>query len=328
VQSRSTEPLPLGRSATARIKQRLVRSADLREAALFVLFGPTGLLLPVRWWPRIANVMHRARRGLKKRRLPFYAARFRAVFGESMSPAAIRDWYRRAEQHADRKRLYTVTSYLSRRWQPDIALSGEDAITAALAAGRGVILWFDSFVHANLVAKRALAGAGCEIHFLSSRYHGVSVSWFGQKFLNPVYVDAEMQYLRERIVLHESNQTSCTRRMWTVLRQNGIVGVTNGVSSNMRFIETPFGTSARLALPTTILSLALESGAPILPIAALEVTPLREYTVLVGPAIMPDASIDKRAAMERAARQYANWLLPLVRDNPEQWTGWKSSRLV
>jgi lauroyl/myristoyl acyltransferase len=96
----------------------------------------------------------------------------------------------------------------------------------------------------------------------------------------------------------------------------------------MRFIETPFGASARLALPTTILSLALESGAPILPIAALEVTPLQDYAVLVGPPIVPDGSTGRRSAMEQAAHQYADWLLPLVRDHPEQWTGWKSSRLV
>jgi lauroyl/myristoyl acyltransferase len=320
--------LPRRRSATVRIKQRLVRTADLREAALLALYGVTVLLLPVAWWAAIAGVMHRARRGLKRRHLPMYVERFHSIYGEEVSAAAVRRWYRTAEQHADRKRLYTVADRLTDRWRPKIELDGSDAIAAALADGRGAILWFDGFVHANLVAKRALHHAGFEMHFLSSTYHGGSMTSFGRRFLNPIYVEAESRYLRERIVLAETNHVASTRRMRAFLRQNGVVGLTNAVSSKMLFIETPLGASARLALPTTVLRLALESGAPILPVATFERRPLREYAVIISSPIVPDSSIDKATAMARAARRYAQWLLPMVRDHPEEWTGWKSDRLV
>jgi lauroyl/myristoyl acyltransferase len=283
--------------------------------------------LPVAWWSAIAGVMHRARRGLKQRHLPMHVERFRDVHGEGVSAAAVRRWYRVAEQHADRKRLYTMANRLTDRWRPKIELYGRAAIATALAEGHGAILWLDSFVHANLVAKWVLHHAGIEMHFLSSKYHGVSVSSFGRRFLNPVYVETELRYLRERIVLAEKNQVGTTRRMWTVLRQNGVVGVTNAVSSNMLFVQTPFGASARLALPTTILSLALESGAPILPVATIERRPLQEYTVIIGPPIVPDSSVEKATAIAEAARRYAQWLLPIVTDHSEQWTGWKD-RLV
>jgi lauroyl/myristoyl acyltransferase len=257
-----------------------------------------------------------------------YMTRFRDVYGEEVSPVAIQNWYRASQQHGDRKRLYTMAERLTNRWQPRVELFGSDRVRAALGAGHGAIIWFDSFVHANLVAKRALHNAGFDMHFVSSKYHGVSATSFGRRILNPVYVETELPYLRERLVLAEISQVASTRRMWTILRQNGIVGITNAVSSNMVFIQTPFGASARLALPTTILRLALESGAPILPVATIERRPLKEYEVIVGEAIVPDPSINKNKAIAEAARLYAEWLLPFVREHPTEWRGWKSDRLV
>jgi lauroyl/myristoyl acyltransferase len=329
VESEATEStLPRRRSAIESHKQRLVRTADLREAALLVLYGVTVLILPVAWWTAITSVMHRARRGMKRRYLPKYVERFRAVCGKGVSTAAVRRWCRAGQQHVDRRRLYTVAELLTDRWQPKIKLNGSDAIAAALGEGRGVILWFDSFVHTNLVAKRALHDAGFDMHFLSSRYHGGSASSFGRRFLNPIYVETETRYLGERIVLAEANQVAITRRLLTVLQRNGVVGLTNTVSSNMYFVQTPFGAATRMALPTTILSLALKSGAPILPVATFERSPLQDYSVIIGSPIVPDPSVDKATAIADAARRYVEWLLPMVKDHPEEWTSWKSNRLV
>jgi hypothetical protein len=52
-----------------------------------------------------------------------------------------------------------------------------------------------------------------------------------------------------------------------------------------------------------------------------------KYAVIIGSPIVPDSSVDKATAIAQAARRYAQWLLPIVSDHSEQWTGWKD-RLV
>jgi lauroyl/myristoyl acyltransferase len=316
------------RSPNIVVRQRLVRTADLREAALIGLYGLAVHLLPPPWWPTVADAMHRARRGLRRRRQAQALDRFRSIYGEDFAPAAVRAWDRAFQQGMDRRRLYTVAERFTARWRPDIALSGAEHLAAALDQGKGALLWFDGFTHSTLVAKRALHEAGYAMHYLSSHHHGGSASAFGRTLLNPVYVAAELAYLRERIVLDDTNQVACTRRMWTILRENGIVGVTNTTSANMRFVEAPFGPSARLTMSTTVLGLAIQTGAPILPVATIETKPLQDYSVIIGPALRADRSLDRERAAPEIAAGYARWLLPVVKEHPEQWSGWKSKRML
>jgi lauroyl/myristoyl acyltransferase len=316
------------RSSKIAVRRRFVRTADLREAALMGLYGLVVRMLPVSWWPAVAGAMHRARRRIKRRQVAKVLDRFRAVYGSDVAASVIRAWDRAFQQGVDRKRLYTVAERFTTRWGPTISLSGVDHLAAALEQGNGALLWFDGFIHGTLVAKRALHQAGYGMHYLSSEYHAVSATAFGRSVLNPVYVRAELAYLQERIVLNDTNHVACTRRMWAILRENGIVGVTNTTSANMRFIAAPFGPSARLTMSTSVLGLALQTGAPILPVATIETSPLRDYAVIIGPALLADPSLGKDQAAAAIAAAYARWLLPLVKEHPEQWSGWKSERIL
>ena len=314
-------------SPTFSPRQRLVRTADLREGALIGLYALTAAALPQDRWQGVADIMHRVRRGISRRWLAPTLERMRAVRGVGMTAEAVYAWDRAYQKHADRRRLYTVAARFTRRWQPDIALSGADHLDAALAKGNGALLWMDVFVHSSVIAKRALYQAGYGLHYLSSFLHPTSGSAAAQRLVNPVYVADELAHLSERIVLTENNQVACTRRMLAILRGNGIVGVTNTISSRMRFIAASFGPTARLVMSTTVPGLALQTGAPILPVVAIETEPLRKYSVTIGPPLYPDASLDRDRAAEELAAAYARWLLPLVKEHSDQWGGWKGTRI-
>jgi hypothetical protein len=316
------------RAPKVAVRQRFVRTADLREAALMALFGLVVFCLPVAWWPAIADVMHRARRGIKPRRMAGVLERFGSIRGSAVAPSAVRAWDSAFQKGVDRRRLYTVAARFTDRWQPNIALSGADGLAAALERGHGVVLWFETFTHSSLIAKRALHQAGYRLHYLSSKYHPGATSAFGQALLNPVYVATELPHLQGRIVLNDANHVACTRRMWTILRGNGVVGVTNTLSSNMHFIEAPFGSSARLSMSSTVPGLALQTGAAVLPVATVETNALQEYSVIVGPELRADPSLGREQAAAEIAAAYARWLLPLVKEYPEQWSGWKGGRIL
>jgi lauroyl/myristoyl acyltransferase len=81
-------------------------------------------------------------------------------------------------------------------------------------------------------------------------------------------------------------------------------------------------------MSTTVLGLAIQTGAPILPVGTIETKPLQDYSVIIGPALRADRSLDKERAAAEIAAGYARWLLPVVKAHPEQWSGWKSKRML
>ncbi|MDP2620812.1 MAG: hypothetical protein Q8P46_11665 [Hyphomicrobiales bacterium] len=316
------------RSAKLRIPPRLIRRADLQYLTLMGLYRLTTALLPPDRWAAVADVMHRLRRGLRKRRVMQLRQRFRAVYGHDVGPDTIRSWHRDRENRRERRRLYVVAERWSDRWRPNIRLEGVDGVAAALAQGKGVILWFDDFIDHNVVAKRGLYEAGYRIHYLSSVLHGDSISAFGRRYLNPIQTAVESRYVQERLLLNNTdagsgNELACTRRMVAILRENGIVGIANILTSGSRVMEIPFGASARLAMPTGPVNLALQRGAALFPVATIETEPLASYSVIIGPRLVPDPAKGKDAALAEAAMQYAERLLPLVKAHPDQWMGWR-----
>lgn len=316
------------RTAKLRISPRLIRRADIQHLALLGLYRLTTILLPPRHWATVANAMHRLRHGLRKRRLRQLRQRYSAVFGHDIEPATIRSWYRDRENWRERRRLYLVAERWSGRWRPDISLDGIDDVAAALAEGKGVILWFDDFADNDVIAKKGFYEAGYRIHYLSSVLHGGSITAFGRRYLNPIQTAVESRYLQERLLLNNTdfgigNEIACTRRMVDILRENGIVGIVNTLTSGSRLMEVPFGASARLLMPTGPVNLALQRGAALFPVATIETEPLASYSVIIGPRLVLHPSKGKDAALADAAMQYAERLLPLVKAHPVQWMGWQ-----
>jgi hypothetical protein len=189
--------------------KRLPRT-DLFEVAAIAVLGPAAWLLPEEqaWWP--VSLL-----------LSFAIARFwpeTTRLREQMLASALGP--RVATYDLGRLRVDVMATYMEERleilrayrpggWRPRLALEGREHLDAALAAGRGAVLWTSPFSYADLVTKMALHDAGYAVSHLSAFSRGFSPnscwSWtrsrFGMKVLSPLRTRIEDRYLRERVVI-------------------------------------------------------------------------------------------------------------------------------
>ncbi len=162
-----------------------------------------------------------------------------------------------------------------------------DRLRAALARGRGAIVWVDETCAGPIIAKRALAAAGFAPRHVSAHLHGVSFTGFGLAMLNPRHLRAENRYLAERLVFGADETADVLRRVLRALKAGGVVTMTNGVFSGSGFVELPFGPRGRFSLSTTALGLSIRHGAPLFTLAAVELEPFARYRIELGPEIVP-----------------------------------------
>jgi hypothetical protein len=136
--------------------------------------------------------------------------------------------------------LHYVASWCPGGWSPTIDLVGAEHLHAALAGGRGAVLWVAPLVFAPLVAKRALHEGGFSVHHLSRPNHGFSSTRFGVAVLNPVRTRVEDRYLAERITISKANETTAAvRALADRLATNRIISITM-TSLGMRQADVPF----------------------------------------------------------------------------------------
>jgi len=139
------------------------------------VLGPVAWLTPERraWWP-VSRFLSRAiadgRPGITRIRKEMLAA----ALGEHA------DGYDLTEL-----RLYVMATYMEERleilrayrpggWRPRLALDGRAHLDAALASGRGAVLWMSPFSYADLVTKMALHDAVIAVTHLSAFSRGFS----------------------------------------------------------------------------------------------------------------------------------------------------------
>jgi hypothetical protein len=205
-----------------------------------------------------------------------------------------------------------------RFWRPGIEVSGFENLAAALRRGSGAILWISDFVYRPLIVPLAVGQAGFRspVH-LSRPEHGFSVSPFGIRFLNPRWVAVENRFLSERIVIEKDDASAALKTLRARLAANQIVSITVA-ETGRRTLDTKF-LHGTLRLATGPLHLARSTGAPLLPIFAVQ-NEAGAYKVSIGPALPVDDRVDP--PYSTAIRAYAAQLEPLVRKYPDQWNGW------
>lgn len=300
---------------------RAFRAGDAGEAALIGLCRLVSATLPVSRWPTVAAAAARIEVGRRSRYRRF-DERVRAVFGEDMTGADVLDLWRRYRTQLHHRRLIVVAEGLGGRgYAPAVTLRGREHLEAALARGKGAILWFDNFIHHPLIGKRPFAEHGFSAWQLSSFDHGFSRTRFGRRWLNPLQLDAEARYVAGRIAFDRSSVLAATRRVIEVLAGNGIVRVTNNAYIGRQFLDVPFANGTAIRLAVTPFNFALKAGAALLPVSVIERTPFVDYEVTVAAPLVLAGG--KQAATAVAALAYAGYLEPLVRAHPEQWRGWE-----
>ncbi len=215
--------------------------------------------------------------------------------------------------------LQVLREYRPRGWRPDIRLEGRSHVDAALARGRGAVLWVSHFSFAGLVAKMALCREGIRTSHLSHPSHGFSRSRFGMRDLNSLRLHVEDRYLNERIMLSLDGATGAVRQLLRRLRRNELVSLTVRERAARPSIVPFLHGTIRLA--TGGADLAYATGAALLPVFAVR-EPEGHFRVVIDPPLEVQHQLARRESSDVALRDYAARLRPFVLDYPGQWRGW------
>jgi lauroyl/myristoyl acyltransferase len=209
-------------------------------------------------------------------------------------------------------------------WQPSITLEGEEHLKAALARGRGAILWLAPFVFNSGPPKIVLHRKGYRNSHLSSPKHGISETQFGMRYLNRVRCIPEDRCLVDRIVFDSAAPTTAMRRMVRALKAGEIVSIVASSTEGYEMIKGPiFG--GRLPVAVGAPRLAGLTGAPLLPAFMVRDPEIGWRLAIEAPvAIASDKSSDERCIA--AVAEFLDRSEPWVRRFPEQWRAWSKWR--
>ena len=166
-------------------------------------------------------------------------------------------------------------------------------IVALLRITLGVILlvtWWENM-------QKGLYQAGFPISHLSAYNHGPSLSRFGIRFINTVYIRAENEYLEERIVIQPVRDLiyknagatlSYIRKLEKKLKENGLVSIScqpDPALEHQGVIKKVL--NGKLLLATGAPSLALASGSALIPVFTVRTGPDRFEIIHEKPLKLP-----------------------------------------
>jgi lauroyl/myristoyl acyltransferase len=205
-------------------------------------------------------------------------------------------------------------------WAPETCIEGEEHLKAALARGKGAILWVAHFCFNTQVTKMALKAADYHVAHLSRPEHGFSKSRFGIRYLNPLRWNAEVKYLDKRIVIDRADPGGSLREAECVLEDNRIVSITAGAWEGHRVARGPL-LKSRFSLATGAPDLAQRVGAVLLPVITTRMTGSNRFRVKIGAPLTTHVQ-DKLEAIRALTAGFLAELESAVLESPDQWRGW------
>ena len=318
-----------GRGAAIKRKNRKLKNepawltSDLVTTASLVLLLAPSWLLPERvwyplwrWWMHLAAVFKPSpiRRNAK-------IIRKALDLGDKAATAAMA---RDLKAAVYEMRMQDLRGWRPGGWQPQMTLEGEAHLKAALALGRGAVLWLAPFVFNSGPTKVVLHQKGYRVSHLSSPKHGVSETQLGVKYLNRIRCIPEDRYLVDRIVFDSAAPTTAMRRMVRALKAGEVVSI---VASSTEGYEMIKGSIFGGQLPVAVGAprLAGLTGAPLLPAFTVRDPKLGWRIVVEEPiALASDRTPDERSIA--AVAEFLRRSDPWVRRYPEQWRAWSKWR--
>jgi hypothetical protein len=264
---------------------RRFSNRDPRESLLFVFYLGVAALLPAGRWAPICDWVSglRLKRHMRKD-FSRYAAAMHAVLGQGIDAQKL---FRALLALRHRRRLQIAAHLVGNQWSPTIRLEGQEGLQAALRRGHGAIIWCDQFASQTIIGKRALHEAGVEAHQVSVSSHGPSDTTFGQRFLNRPMVAVENRFLKSRIVFDRDDAYQVTVRIQKILRDNGIVLMTNNIHAGSTFTEVAMGESGWLHSASAPSNFAARGKAALFAMSTFETAPFREYRAIISPELVP-----------------------------------------
>ena len=268
-------------------KLRRFSSRDFRESLLLGFYLGVAAMLPVACWAPICGWGSKVRlkRHIRKD-LSRYADAVAAVFGSGVDADAL---FRGLFAAIHRRQMLLAAHLTGFGWSPAIRLEGLEGLVAALQRCRGAIIWCDQFTAQTIIGKRALHEAGVEAHQVSVDFHGFSDTIFGLRFLNRPLVAVENRFLKSRVVFERGDAYQVTVRMHRILRDNGIVLMTNTLHAGSTFAEAAMGESGWIQLASAPANFAARGGTALFAMSTFETVPFREYRAVISPELTPAA---------------------------------------
>ena len=285
-----------------------LEGGDVRVLAKLPLSGALAWGVPQRYWDLVTSGAARLQPRTQKR----LAQRIEAVLGAA-APASADQIARRHLAMLRLDQLAFLRSYAPNGWPAELTLHGLDHLLAALAVGRGAILWTAPTVFAPLIAKRTLHEAGYPPHHLSHPAHGFSSrSHIGRALLNPLRTRVEDRYLAERVMLGEANEAQAAlRKIGALLRKNAVVSISVGRNGS-RTVDTPL-LGGTLTVASGAPQLAMRLGAALLPVVVWRTDERSFVTRISSPLTTCEG-----ASLGSVAAELAGVLEPFALAHPEQ----------
>lgn len=273
--------------------------------------------VPDRFWGHLALTLGTLGALLRPRKARSTANHLARIVGDTRPPDLL------AHAERDRAAERMLSALLVHKlhdqptFQPAVALRGKAHIDAALAQGRGAVLWSAQFHAAHVVEPLALHRAGIALHHLSRRDLGMNRAAANRRWVD-MAVAVEDRFLAERIVMDDDG-AAAVLTLRQRLKDNGVV-VVRALNLARRVFELPFF-DGRLRLAPGALELAWATGAAVLPVFTIR-SGASAFRVHVEAPLEFGAKNDRKAAIEAAMIDYAARLEAQVLAHPAQWNGW------
>jgi lauroyl/myristoyl acyltransferase len=298
------------------------RARPFQRVLATLLAAAVAPLVPSRLDPFLTTTVSSRYLALLPQRRTVVAKRMAEHLGlpaDDLQQRAADYWRHRVETRWGQARAISIGD-----WKPTIDVAGGEHLDAALAAGRGAILWTVS-PHSGIPLFAAMEQRDTPVAALSQYNHGLLV---GQAFfdarvgpaVSPLMWRGENRHLGERVVLTATNTTAALRRLLDVLASNGVVKIT-GDLDNGHAPQSVTVNRADLRIATGAARLAQRSGAALLPVTVTFRSVNRVQIEILAPLAVPTGS--GKAASAELVERFAGIVAEFVRADPAQWPKWR-----
>lgn len=274
-------------------------------------------LLPERHWPALARTLSPMAIGDLTQDAAATEAMIRRTLGARLPDVPAKTILRDMGAEGILTFFQVLKCYRPDGWEPAVRIAGFEHVQAALAAGRGVVLWVSHAFHGHLGAKIGFHRAGLKVVHLSTPAHGFSATRFGVRYLNRIQTRIEDRYIGERVLLPLQGQNAALQILAKRLKANKVVSIT-GQRGTGRTVEARF-LDGTLSLAPGAPALAQMTGAKLLPVFAFRAAD-GVVDVTVEPEIMLEGA--RAEANAAAVQAFAARSEPHALRHPGQWLSW------
>ena len=296
----------------------LVSLRDCGNAAIYSVLAPIAWTLSENALPGVAKkIAGLITPTLKSKTV---ADRYRrSILGPLVTGERAAEIQRAIVAHLILERLYLLRRFRPDGWQPNYGIIGGQHIEAALAGGRGALLWGMPFRYSDLVTKIAFAQEGWTVSHLSALDHPGPNSRLAGALLNQARTLIERRNLAEHLKIERDNRVQ-GRPILDVLaerlRGNGMVSITVGKTGKQT--RTVPLLNGRLPLAIEPAHLALKSGAPNLPVFTIADRP-GHFSITIGRPLDAGTSGNDEERIDAMLYDFAERLAPLAESRPGQF---------